>query len=188
MVASVGYKGPLAGVKVVEMCQMISGPLGAQYLADQGADVIKVENANGAGDRFRGSPSIPSPAFAFANRGKRSVTLDTKQEAGLVALKKLLRETDIFLQNFRPGVAERMGIGYDAAKQQNPGIIYISISGFGFDGPCECTHALPATTALPKLMPSTQNPASCREARIANFDCPHQVRPYEATGRCSDSN
>jgi crotonobetainyl-CoA:carnitine CoA-transferase CaiB-like acyl-CoA transferase len=155
-------------VKVVEMCQMISGtrpltlsqqlkscsdinvrnvccagtrtgPLGAQYLADQGADVIKVENGNGAGDRFRGSATIPSPAFAFANRGKRSVTLDTKQEAGIAALKKLMRNADVFLQNFRPGVAERMGIGYDAVKRLNPAIIYVSISGFGADGPCKCS-------------------------------------------------
>ena len=105
--------------------------------------MIKVENGNGAGDRFRGSGTIPSPAFAFANRGKRSVTLDTKQEAGLAALKKLMRDADVFLQNFRPGVAERMGIGYDAAKRLNPAIIYVSISGFGPDGPCKCSLVLP---------------------------------------------
>lgn len=133
--SAAGAAGPLAGVKVIEMCQMISGPLGAQYLADQGADVIKVENANGAGDRFRGSSSMPSPAFAFANRGKRSVTLDTKQDDGVAALRKLMAEADVFMQNFRPGVAERMGIGYNAAKALNPGIIYVSISGFGPDGP-----------------------------------------------------
>ena len=109
----------LSGVKVVEMCQMISGPLAAQILADQGADVVKIENANGAGDRFRGGRGTPSPAFAFANRGKRSVTLDTKAESGLGALRKLVASVDVFLQNFRPGVADRMGIGYEAIKALN---------------------------------------------------------------------
>ena len=114
-----------------------SGPLGAQYLADQGASVIKVESANGMGDRFRGSATTPSPAFAFANRGKRSVTLDTKQDAGIAALRKLVGDADVFLQNFRPGVVERMGIAYDNVKRLNPAIIYVSISGFGADGPCK---------------------------------------------------
>jgi crotonobetainyl-CoA:carnitine CoA-transferase CaiB-like acyl-CoA transferase len=128
------------------------GPLGAQYLADQGASVIKVENANGMGDRFRGSATIPSPAFAFANRGKRSVTLDTKQAAGIAALGKLMEDADVFLQNFRPGVVDRMGIGYDAAKRLNPAIIYVSISGFGADGPCKCSIDPPLSTVLPRSM------------------------------------
>ena len=130
-----GTGGPLAGVRVVEMCQMISGPLAAQILADQGADVVKIENANGVGDRFRGGATTPSPAFAFANRGKRSVTLDTKHPDGAGALRKLAAGADVFLQNFRPGVAARMGVGYDDLRALNPGIVYVSVSGFGSDGP-----------------------------------------------------
>eukprot|EP01046_Picozoa_sp_COSAG06_P102038 COSAG06_NODE_48185_length_334_cov_0.617021_1_plen_110_part_11 len=104
------------------------------------------------GDRFRGSATIPSPAFAFANRGKRSVTLDTKQAAGIAALGKLMEDADVFLQNFRAGVVDRMGIGYDAAKRLNPAIIYVSISGFGADGPCKCSIDPPLSTVLPRSM------------------------------------
>jgi crotonobetainyl-CoA:carnitine CoA-transferase CaiB-like acyl-CoA transferase len=85
-------------------------------LADQGADVIKIEAANGAGDRFRGHPWRPSSSWVFANRNKKSVTLNTKDPRGQQALLDICKDADVFIQNFRPGVAERIGIGYEAIK------------------------------------------------------------------------
>ena len=131
--------GPLSGVLVIEMCQMVSGPMGAMMLADQGANVIKIEAANGVGDRFRGvsgaKPSSTPASFAFANRGKRSLSLNTKSPKGLQALKKLLMKADVFIQNMRPGVMERMGLGYEEISKLNPKLIYVSISGMGPSGP-----------------------------------------------------
>jgi crotonobetainyl-CoA:carnitine CoA-transferase CaiB-like acyl-CoA transferase len=116
---------------------MVSGPLAAMMLADQGCEVIKIENANEVGDKFRGAKNglQGTAAFSYVNRNKRSVTLNTKDKRGRQALLDIAKKADVFLQNFRPGVADRMGIGYDAIKSVNPDIIYVSISGFGEDGP-----------------------------------------------------
>ncbi len=129
---------PLEGVRVVEAAQMIAGPLAGMVLAEQGADVIKVELADGVGDRMRllGSRrGDVSALFHGINRGKRSVCLDTKTEIGLEAMQKLCATADVFLQNFRPGAAERMGIGEAALRANNPDLIYVSVSGFGTTGP-----------------------------------------------------
>jgi len=129
--------GPLHGVRIIDLTSMISGPLATMTLADQGADVIKVE-APGGGDFARHVATRRggfSASFVNNNRNKRSVVLDLKSNAGLAALKTLVGDADIMVQNFRPGVAERMGLGEGALRQINPALIYVSICGFGFDGP-----------------------------------------------------
>jgi crotonobetainyl-CoA:carnitine CoA-transferase CaiB-like acyl-CoA transferase len=129
--------GPLDGVKVVDMSVMISGPLAGMMLADQGASVTKVE-APGLGDmmRFLGtSKGGMTGIFANNNRGKRSLVVDVKHPDGLALVRKLVADADVFIQNFRPGAVERLGLGYDALSALNPDLIYVSISGYGPDGP-----------------------------------------------------
>lgn len=129
--------GPLEGIKVVDISAVISGPMCCQILADQGASVIKVE-PRGIGDVTRiGGYRVGSISamFAAANRGKQSVALDLSQEAGIEAFKAIVREADVLVQNFRPGAVERMGIGPADLHAINPGLVYVSISGFGPDGP-----------------------------------------------------
>ena len=129
--------GPLSGYRIVDLTSMISGPLATMILADQGADVIKVENPQG-GDHTRAAANRRagfSASFVNNNRNKRSVVLDLKTDAAREALLRLAATADVFIQNFRPGVIERMGLGEDAIRAVNPNIIYVSISGFGESGP-----------------------------------------------------
>jgi crotonobetainyl-CoA:carnitine CoA-transferase CaiB-like acyl-CoA transferase len=129
--------GPLSGVRVLDMSVMISGPLAAMMLADQGADVIKVESP-GLGDimRFLGSNKGGlSGIFANNNRGKRSIVVDLKHAAGVDIVKRLAAQSDVLVQNFRPGAMERLGLGYDDLAAINPDLIYVSVSGYGPDGP-----------------------------------------------------
>ncbi len=129
--------GPLHGYRVVDVSQMISGPVATMILGDQGADVIKVEPP-GRGDLTRalgGGARRMSPIFATSNRNKRGLVLDLKNEKGLDVLKKLVATADLFVQNFRPGAAERLGIGEEALRAVRPDLIYVSISGFGETGP-----------------------------------------------------
>ena len=128
--------GPLDGVRIIELTTMVSGPLGAMILADQGADVIKVESPSGDASRAvatrRGGFSA---SFLNNNRNKRSVVLDLKKPGATEVLLQLFETADVVMQNFRPGVADRLGIGYDVARGLNPRIIYASICGFGERGP-----------------------------------------------------
>ena len=129
--------GPLHGIRVLDLTSMISGPTTTLLLADQGADVIKVETPTG-GDHTRGVTTRQngfSASFLNNNRNKRSVTLDLKDPRGLAALKSLAGTCDVAVQNFRPGVADRIGVGYDALKAVREDIVYLSIAGFGFEGP-----------------------------------------------------
>jgi crotonobetainyl-CoA:carnitine CoA-transferase CaiB-like acyl-CoA transferase len=129
--------GPLHGYRVVDLTSMISGPLATMILADQGADVIKVENPDG-GDHTRAANNRRngfSASFLNNNRNKRSVALDLREPAAKDALKRLVATADVFIQNFRPGVAERMGFGEAALRAVKPDIIYVSICGFGETGP-----------------------------------------------------
>lgn len=128
--------GPLAGIRIVDLTSMISGPVATMMLADQGADVIKVEPPNGDLVRHLGpSRAGLTATFISANRSKRSVALDLKQESGMQVLQRLLATADVFVQNFRPGAIERMGLGEDAVRAIRPDIVYVSISGFGETGP-----------------------------------------------------
>ncbi|MCZ6829810.1 MAG: CoA transferase [Gammaproteobacteria bacterium] len=128
--------GPLTGFRILDLSAVLSGPLATMWLADQGAEVIKVETAAGDIVRHMGSgKALMSPSFLSANRGKKSIVIDLKQPDGVALLKRLARDVDVMVQNFRPGAVERMGVGYDAIKEVNPKIVYCSISGFGETGP-----------------------------------------------------
>ncbi|MEM7540864.1 MAG: CoA transferase [Pseudomonadota bacterium] len=129
--------GPLTGVRILDVTQVISGPLTTMLLADQGAEVIKVENPKG-GDFTRRTANRRhgfSAAFVNNNRNKRSIALDLSDERGREVLLELAKTADVFTQNFRPGVVQRIGIGEDDIRAVNPSIIYASISGFGETGP-----------------------------------------------------
>ena len=128
--------GPLAGVRIIDLTSMVSGPACTMLLADQGADVIKVEPKEGdlvrrMSDRGHGM----STGFISLNRGKRSLSLDLKSDAGRQALADLIPTADVFVQNFRPGTIERMGFGEQEVRALREDIIYVSISGFGDKGP-----------------------------------------------------
>lgn len=128
--------GPLAGIRVVDLSSMLSGPWATMILADQGADVIKVESPQGdhtrtLSNRHKGF----SAQFLNLNRNKRSITIDLKSAEGIDLLKRLCATADVLVQNFRPGVVERLGIGEDAIRAVAPNIVYVSISGFGEKGP-----------------------------------------------------
>jgi crotonobetainyl-CoA:carnitine CoA-transferase CaiB-like acyl-CoA transferase len=129
--------GPLNGYRIVDLTSNVSGPLATMILADQGADVIKVEAPDG-GDATRAGGNRRAgftASFLNNNRNKRSIVLDLKKPAALQALLRLAAGADVFVQNFRPGVAERLGVGEDAVRAVSPEIVYVSISGFGEKGP-----------------------------------------------------
>jgi crotonobetainyl-CoA:carnitine CoA-transferase CaiB-like acyl-CoA transferase len=129
--------GPLEGIRVIELGALIAAPLAAGILADQGAAVIKVEPP-GKGDLMRhvgSSRGGMSGLFHVLNRGKRSLALDLSDERGKDVLRQLVRRSDVLIQNLRPGVVERMGLGWDDLRALNPDLVYLSLSGFGRTGP-----------------------------------------------------
>lgn len=129
--------GPLDGIRILDLSTVISGPVATMLLADQGADVIKVESTT-APDHARGAghgENTFTATFLNNNRNKRAITLDLKSDAGRDVLMKLAATADVFIQNFRPGVVERLGVDEDAIRAVKPDIIYASISGFGESGP-----------------------------------------------------
>ena len=128
--------GPLAGVRVVDFTAMVSGPLAAAILADQGAEVIKVEPPSGDETRRIGRRRNGLTAGFFAcNRGKRSLCIDLKRPEAAGPVRKLIQSADVLLQNFRPGAMQRLGLGAEAMRALAPKLIYVSISGFGERGP-----------------------------------------------------
>ncbi len=130
------HQGPLAGIRVIDLTTVISGPMCTMMLADQGADVIKIERADGDYTRHlatrRGGHSA---SYLNNNRNKRSVVVDLKNPEDTAALKRLIATADVFIQNFRPGVADRLGLSYETLSAENPGLVHMSIAGFGFEGP-----------------------------------------------------
>jgi alpha-methylacyl-CoA racemase len=134
--------GPLAGVRVLDLSRLLPGGFCSLLLADYGADVLKVEDM-GMGDYIRWSPpyvegaaqSARSALFLALNRNKRSIRIDLKQQAGREVLLTLAREHDVVLESFRPGVLDRLGVGFDAMRTVNPKLVLCSITGYGQDGP-----------------------------------------------------
>jgi crotonobetainyl-CoA:carnitine CoA-transferase CaiB-like acyl-CoA transferase len=127
--------GALAGISVVEIANYVSGPYAGGMLADLGADVIKVESPP-HGDPYRGWASGNySPMFCSLNGGKRSTLLDLKSPEGAEAARRLIERADVLIENLRPGVMDRLGLGYDEVRIANPRLVYCSITGFGLDGP-----------------------------------------------------
>jgi crotonobetainyl-CoA:carnitine CoA-transferase CaiB-like acyl-CoA transferase len=133
---------PLEGIRVLDLSRLLPGGFCSLLLADFGAEVLKVEDT-GMGDYIRWSPplyegaqeSARSALFLSLNRNKRSIRLDLKNERGREALLRLVREYDVVLESFRPGVLERLGVGYEQMREENPGIVYCAISGYGQEGP-----------------------------------------------------
>jgi crotonobetainyl-CoA:carnitine CoA-transferase CaiB-like acyl-CoA transferase len=128
---------PLEGVRVIEFCNVAAGPFCGMLLADMGADVIKVEHPQG-GDTMRQWPPLNagySENFASLNRNKRSVTLDLKDPAGKARARDLVLSADVLIENNRPGVMDRLGLGYSSFKAEKPSLVYCSVSAFGQEGP-----------------------------------------------------
>jgi crotonobetainyl-CoA:carnitine CoA-transferase CaiB-like acyl-CoA transferase len=130
-------RGPLAGVRVLDFSIALTGPYAAALMADQGADVVKVERP-GIGDlgRWVGvSVNGMSALYFTCNRGKRSIVLDLHQPEGVELALALAAQTDVVVENYRPGVMENLGLGYEAMRERNPDIVYASLTGFGSEGP-----------------------------------------------------
>ena len=134
--------GPLAGVRVLDLSRLLPGGFCSLLLADYGADVLKVEDT-GLGDYIRWAPpqidgvepSAASALFLSLNRGKRSLRLNLKVKEGVEVLLRLVREHDVLLESFRPGVLDRLGVGYERLREENPGLVYCAITGYGQEGP-----------------------------------------------------
>ena len=132
-------EGPLSGIRVLDLSRVLAGPYCSMMMGDLGADIIKVERP-GIGDETRHwGPPFAAPGesayFICVNRNKRSITIDLKNPAGIEIINALARKSDVVLENFTPGTMDDLGIGYEALRAVNPGIIYCSITGFGPDGP-----------------------------------------------------
>jgi crotonobetainyl-CoA:carnitine CoA-transferase CaiB-like acyl-CoA transferase len=131
--------GPLTGVKVLDFTAVVSGPFATMFLADQGAEVLKIEPIGGDSTRRSRAPIDKagefSALFISSNRGKRSLSIDMKSDAGREVLSKLVEQADVVVQNFRPGTMERLGLGADEMRARFPRLIYVSISGVGETGP-----------------------------------------------------
>ncbi|VTU46425.1 Formyl-coenzyme A transferase (plasmid) [Variovorax sp. SRS16] len=133
---SVLTSGPLDGIRVLDLSAYIAAPYGCTLLADHGAEVIKIEPPQG--DNLRHYPSTLATegrAFLGVNRGKLGLSLDLKQPQGLEALRRLLRDADVLVHNFRPGVPERLGIGFDQLRAEYPRLVYCAVTGYGETGP-----------------------------------------------------
>jgi len=129
---------PLEGLKVLDLSRLLPGPYATLLLADLGAQVDKVEDPASGGDGIRAVPPFragESAVFYGLNRNKRSVALDLKSPAGQQALRALARRADVLVESFRPGVMERLGLGYEVLRQENPGLVYCALTGYGQDGP-----------------------------------------------------
>jgi len=159
---------PLAGVRVLELGQIAAGPFTASLLADLGADVVKIERPDG-GDGMRQWPplnktddgGVYSENFASVNRNKRSVALDLKSSDDIALLKSLAAKADILVENYRPGVLPRLGLGYDDLRAVNPKLIYCSISGYGQTGPYARKGAFDVTVqAIAGIMSVTGEPGA----------------------------
>jgi crotonobetainyl-CoA:carnitine CoA-transferase CaiB-like acyl-CoA transferase len=132
----------LAGLRVLDLSRLFPGDFCSLLLADFGADVVKVEDT-GMGDYVRWAPpqyegveeSAAGALFLGLNRGKRSIRIDLKTEPGKDALRRLARDADVLLESFRPGVLDRLGVGYERLREENPGLVYCAITGYGQDGP-----------------------------------------------------
>ena len=132
---------PLSGIRILDLTRLLPGPWGTMLLADLGADVVKIEHPDGGDNARHAQPRYETPQgsesvyFCNVNRNKRSVTLDLKDPADVAALHALVREADVVVENFRPGVADRLGIGYAALRGLRPTLIYCALSGYGRTGP-----------------------------------------------------
>ncbi len=129
---------PLSGIKVVDLTRVVSGPFCTMLLADFGAEIVKIESLDGDPSRVTGivrEEQSENPYFVNLNRSKRGITLNTKAEAGREVVRRLVKVSDVVVENFRPGVMDRLGLGYQDLRKINPRIVYAAVSGFGKTGP-----------------------------------------------------
>jgi crotonobetainyl-CoA:carnitine CoA-transferase CaiB-like acyl-CoA transferase len=161
-------RGPCAGIKVLDFSTVISGPMCTMILGDLGADVIKVEPPRGDSTRMMGPPFKGglSAMFTHFNRNKRSIVIDLKSPEGQAVAQRLARDADVVVENFRPGVTQRLGIDYATLAAGNPRLIYLAISGFGPDGPYAQHPAydtvIQGLTGLMPVQGSPEQPALIR--------------------------
>lgn len=164
-------KGPMQGVRVLDLSAIVSGPMATMILGDQGADVVKIEPPR-TGDlaRYVGpAKGRISALFASCNRNKRSVVIDLQSAEGIALLKELARDADVMVENFRPGVVARLGIGYEAMRAVNPDLVYVSITGFGADGPYADQRVYdPIIQAVSGLAASQASRMSAGEPQLVN--------------------
>ena len=175
--------GPLDGYRIVDLTSMISGPFATMILGDQGADVIKVE-VPGSGDHVRagGNRSGGLPAsFLNNNRNKRSITIDLKTDAGRDALKRVAAGADVFVQNFRPGVVDRLGIGEADIRAVAPNIVYVSISGFGESGPYAAKPTYDPIIQAISGLASVQGGSDERRPRLVRTILPDKLTAVTAS-------
>ena len=166
--------GPLSGVRVLDLTAVVSGPMATMLLGDQGADVIKVESPKG-GDLLRSIGTQRggfSGIFTSLNRNKRSIALDLRAPAGREIVERLVARADVLVQNYRPGVAQRMGLGEAAMRRIKPDLIYVSISGFGETGPYAQKRVYDNVIQALSGMASVQaDPATGKPSLVRNIVC-----------------
>ncbi len=175
--------GPLSGYRIIDLTSMISGPLATMILADQGADVIKVENPASGGDHTRLANNRRngfSASFLNNNRNKRSLALDLKNPNARDALLRLVETADVFVQNFRPGVADRMGLGEAAVRAVKPDIVYVSISGFGETGPYAQKPVYDPLIQAVSGLASIQAGSDTERPRLVRTIVPDKLTAYNA--------
>jgi crotonobetainyl-CoA:carnitine CoA-transferase CaiB-like acyl-CoA transferase len=184
-----GY-GPLAGVRVIDLSAVVSGPFGTSILADQGADVIMVEQAHSPDIVRRSGPLVESAHgvsafFASMNRNKRSIALNLKHPHGVEVLKGLVAHADVLVQNFRPGVVERLGLGWDDLRRVKPELIMCSVSGFGADGPYAHRPAFDPIVQAVAGYPMVQADDDGVPHLVANIVCDKVTSMHVAQSICA---
>lgn len=169
-----GGSGPLAGIRVIDLTSHASGPIATAILADQGADVVKIERP-GSGDLMRSLGAVRngmSSIFATLNRNKRSVAVDIARPEGRDIVRRLAREADVVAQNFRPGTVDRLGLGEPALRAENSDLVYLSISGFGESGPYADRRAYDSVVqAISGMAAHQADPSDGRPRFIRNAIC-----------------
>jgi crotonobetainyl-CoA:carnitine CoA-transferase CaiB-like acyl-CoA transferase len=177
--------GPLSGVHVLDLTGVVSGPYATMFLADQGADVLKIEPIGG--DITRRSRAVIDKAgefsalFISSNRGKRSLSIDVKSEAGREVMAKLVAQSDVLVQNFRPGTTERLGLGPDELRKRHPRLIYVSISGVGDSGPYVKKRVYdPIIQALSGFADIQSQPVTNRPQMIRTIVCDKTTAVFTA--------
>ncbi len=162
--------GPMNGIKIVDLSIALTGPWAVGILADQGASVIKVETP-GIGDLARWigvARNGISAVLQMCNRGKRSIAVNLREEEGRQIVRRLIGEADVLVQNFRPGVMERLGLSYESLRDANPQLIYVSISGFGDEGPYRDKSAYDPVVQAYAGLCSTESDMANEEPRLLN--------------------
>lgn len=163
------YPGALSGIRVLDLTRILSGPFATMVLADLGADVVKVEDTKSGDDTREWAPPYQgdqSAYFLSVNRNKRSISLDLKSPAGADIARRLAGGADVVVQNFRPGAAERLGLGYSELSELNPRLIYASISGYGGTGPLAREPGYDAIAQALSGMMSVTGPADGPPCRV----------------------